>query len=262
MPHDITLLDLRERRRSLIFYPLGLAIYSLIIVAMYPTFKNDASLESLTEGNSTVMALFGASGSLTSPTGWVNANLYGNFVPLIVLLVTIGYGASALAGQNETGVLGLIATHPVSRTGLLLAKFTALVTLAATVSAATFVCVLIGRQFDVTINVGALIGVSIAVLLLGALFGAVALLIGALTGSRGTTLGITSALAVVCYLISSLAPAISWIHAIRWISPFWWSVGAGQLSNGLGWGDAVALAVTTTLLVVGAVGATRRMDIR
>lgn len=259
---NIARLDLRERRRSLIFYPLGLAVYTLIIVALYPSFKDDSALASLSEDNSAMMALFGASGSLTSPAGWVNANLYTNFVPLIILLVTIGYGASALAGQNENGVLGLVATLPVSRAKLLLAKFVTLIAIAVPVSLTTMICVVIGRTFELPIGIGPLVTVSVAVVLLGAIFGALALAIGAATGSRGTALGVTSAVATLCYLISSLAPAVSWVHQIRFISPFWWATGAGQLATGVGLGDFLALIGATTVLVALAIAATRRMDIR
>ena len=92
-----------------------MGVYALVIVALYPSFKNDTSLNKFTENGSTVAALFGANGPLTTPTGWLNANLYANFVPLIVLLLTIGYGASCLAGQDEDGTLGLIAALPIAR---------------------------------------------------------------------------------------------------------------------------------------------------
>ena len=94
------------RRRALIGYTLGMAVYALVIVALYPSFKNDTSLNEFTKNSSTVAALFGASGSLTSSSGWLNANLYANFVPLIVLLLTIGYGASCIAGQTKTAPSG------------------------------------------------------------------------------------------------------------------------------------------------------------
>lgn len=262
MPRDLTLLDLAERRRSLIFYPLGLSVYALVIVAMFPTFRNDSSLTKLTEGNDKILALFGAPGPLTSPTGWLNGNLYGNFVPLIVLLVTIGFGASSLAGQNERGVLGLVATHPVSRRNLVLARIVSLAVLATPISLATLICVLIGRTFDVTVDYGALIGVSIAVIGLGVLFGTMALAIGALTGTRSTALGITSGIAALSYLISSLAPAITWVHSIRWVSPFWWVTGAGQLATGVGLGDALALAGSIIAFGGLAIVAAQRMDIR
>ena len=37
---NITRLDLRLRRRSAIGYAAGMALYTLIVVALYPSFKN------------------------------------------------------------------------------------------------------------------------------------------------------------------------------------------------------------------------------
>ena len=89
----IARLDLRLRRRAMIGYAIGLAAYAFAIVALYPSFKNDAALDRLTESNSTMMAAFGVSGSLTSPVGWLNANLFNNFLPRIVIILTVDYSA-------------------------------------------------------------------------------------------------------------------------------------------------------------------------
>ena len=82
----MTRLDLRPRRRSTVGYTAGLALYSLAVVAIYPAFEHSASLNSL--GGSTAAALFGVTGQLTSPGGGLNGNIYGNFFPLIMLLLT------------------------------------------------------------------------------------------------------------------------------------------------------------------------------
>ena len=63
----VLLLDLRLRRRSLIGYTLGMAAYALVVVALYPAFKNETSLNELTDNGSAVAALFGANGPLTTP---------------------------------------------------------------------------------------------------------------------------------------------------------------------------------------------------
>jgi ABC-2 type transport system permease protein len=73
---------------------------------------------------------------------------------------------------------------------------------------------------------------------------------------------VTSGVAAMAYLISSLAPVVPAVHAIRYVSPFYWSVGAGQISTGLGWGHAVALVATTAALLTAAVLAAERMDVR
>jgi ABC-2 type transport system permease protein len=47
-----------------------MALYALVIVFLYPEFKDTTSLNQLTKHGSTAAALFGITGSLTSPPGW------------------------------------------------------------------------------------------------------------------------------------------------------------------------------------------------
>ena len=127
-----------------------MALYALIIVALYPQFKNSVSLNQLTKNGNAVAALFGATGSLTSPAGWLDANIYANFLPLIMLLITIGYGASCIAGQDEDGTLSLAAALPIPRRTILLQKALTLAVQAVLLGLATMICVLIGRGFDLS----------------------------------------------------------------------------------------------------------------
>ncbi len=144
MRTDVAQIDLRLRRRSILWFAFGLAIYAFMIVAIYPSVKSDASLGALTADNPTVAAMLGVNGSLTSPTGWVNGNLYANFLPLMILLLTIGYGASSIAGQSEDGSLGLVATLPISRRRLVREKTLVLALLAVPLAVATMAFILIG----------------------------------------------------------------------------------------------------------------------
>jgi ABC-2 type transport system permease protein len=257
MNGDIARLDLSLRRRGIIGYALGMAAYVFVIVAMYPSFKNDTSLNQLTDGDSTVAALFGASGSLTSPTGWLNANIYSNFLPLVVLLLTIGYGASAIAGQDEDGTLGLSVTLPLSRQRILAQKALALVFLALPTGLVTVIVVLAGHGFDLTLGTGHLIGATIGTVLLGIDFGLLALLIGSLSGSRSVALGVTSALAAASYLISSLAPVAHWVHPLRYGSLFYWAVGDAQLEHGL---SLLSVLVLVGFAMVALTAATRSFE--
>ena len=259
---DIAVLDLRLRRRALLGYVVGMALYALAVVALYPEFKNSTSLDQLTRNGSTIAALFGATGSLTSPTGWLDANIYENFLPLIMLLITVGYGASCIAGQDEDGTLSLAAILPIPRRSVVLQKIAALSVQALLLAIATMVCVIIGRRFDLSIPLTNVAGLTVGVALLGTDFGLCALAVGSITGSRGMALGITAALAAVSYLVSSLAPVIGWIHPARYASLFYWSVGNQQLANGLSLMSALVLVSIGIVLSVVAVAGFRRLDLR
>ena len=248
MHTDITRLDLRLRRRSATGYAVGMALYTLIVVALYPSFKNSTSLDNLS--GSTAAALFGVTDKLTSPGGWLNGNIYGNFFPLIMLLLTIGYGAACLAGQDEDGTLALIATLPARRRAILLQKVLAMAVQAILLSAAVAVCVMAGHGFQLNIAAGNTVAISIAVVLMGLDFGLVTMAVGALTGRRGTALGVASGLAAASYLLSMLATTITAIRPGRYLSLIYWSVGNDQISKGVSPGDfAVLLAVGLAALL-------------
>lgn len=250
MPGDVCRLDLRLRVRSTISYSVGLTAYAVLIVVLYPTFRNDSSLNKLTEGDNSLSALFGAAGSLTSPDGWMSANLYANFLPLFVLFMTIGYGASAVAGQNEDGTLGDVAVLPRTRTAVLLEKVTALSLLSLPVPLLCLVASLAGRHWQVDLGAGALIGTTIGVALLGIDLGLLALAWGAWTGSRGGALGVATGVAAASYVVSSLAPVVHWIHPLRYYSLFYWAVGDDQLVNGLS-GPALAVLLSSAVALGG-----------
>lgn len=183
MHTDHLRLDLANRRRLLASCILGMALYTLVIVVLYPSFKNTTSLDDLTRNGSTLAALFGVTGSITSPSGWLDANIYQNFLPLIMLVLTIGHGAWSVAGQDEDGTLGPTVTLPEFRRSIIAQKAGAMVLQAASLALAVAVCVFVGRSFDLRLDPGHVATVSFTVLLLGVDIGLVALAIGAGQGA-------------------------------------------------------------------------------
>lgn len=254
-------LDLRLRRRATIGTALGAAAYLLLVVAAYPDFEHDTAFDSVVQSNPTAAAAFGINGSITSPEGWLGANLYANVGPLLALLLTIGYGATAVAGQDADGTLGLLASLPLTRTRILLQKAVALLALAGVVPLVAYAVCLLGPRFDLRPAWGPLFGVSLAITMLAFDFGALALVTGALTGSRGAALGVASATAAAAYLVSSLAPAVPALGRVRWVSPFSWSVGDGQLASGVTSLELLGLCALGVALAALAAQALRRLDI-
>jgi beta-exotoxin I transport system permease protein len=229
---EVARLDLGSRRRAVLGYSAGMGLYALVIVALYPQFQHSTSLDALTKNAPTLSALFGVIGSLTSPAGWLNANLYENFLPLIMLLLTIGYGASSIAGRDEDGTLALVVALPLPRGRILLQKVGAMAVQAVALSATVGAVVVVGRSFKLPLPIAHVAEVSGAVALLGIALGLVTLAIGTATGSRSVALGAGSTIAAISYLISSLAPVVAWMRPARYASLFYWSVGNGQVANG------------------------------
>ena len=258
---EIARLDLTVRRRSLIGYTAGMALYTLVIVALYPAFKDVTALDDFVKNDSKAAALFGISGSLSTTGGWLNGNIYANFLPLVMLLLTIGYGAASLAGQDEDGTLCLIATLPVRRRRIVLEKAAALVLQALALGAGVAVFVYVGRAFQLDVSAGAAVWTTLAVCLLGIDLGLVAMAVGAFTGGRSTAIAVCTAIAAVSYLISSLAPVVSLLDRVKYVSLFYWSIGDDQVTRGVSAADWAVLAGVGIAGLAVAVRAFRSTDL-
>jgi ABC-2 type transport system permease protein len=120
---------------------------------------------------------------------------------------------------------------------------------------------LFGRAFQVTLDPAHVLKISGSVFLLGVDFGLVALSIGAAAGRRGFTLGVTTAIAAVSYLLSSLAPVVHWLRPGKYLSLIYWSVGNDQLANGANAVNFVILVIVGMALLLGAANAFGRLDL-
>jgi len=261
MRTDVLRLDLRLRRRMLTATGLAAGAYLLLVVAAYPAFKHDSGLDAMVAANPAAAAAFGINGSITSTAGWLDANMYANVAPLLALLLSIGYGATAIAGQNADGTLGLLASLPLSRTAALAQKMAALLLVSAVVPGASLLASLAGPHFGLTPDWANLLGVSLTLTLLAFDLGAVALLVGAITDVRGAALGGASAVAGAAYLLNALAPVVDAVRSIRWLSPFSWAIGSDTLAAGVEPSGLVALTALGVALGLATFAALRRLDI-
>ena len=241
---------------------VGTALYALVIVVLYPQFKDRHEPRSTHQervrqpphsSGRRDHSRHRADGSTPTSTRTSSRSS--------CCLSPSGYGASCIAGRDEDGTLSLVTILPVSRRNVVLQKAGALTVQAFLLALATMACILMGRQFDLTFPITHLAGLSIGVALLGVDFGLCAVAIGSITGSRGTALGVTAGLAATSYLVSSLAPVIEWIRPARYASLFYWSVGNQQLANGLSLASLGVLIVVGALLTLTAVAGFRRLDL-
>ena len=118
--------ELRLRLVSLIVWAVSIAALVLLIVAFYPSVRDNPSLNDL-YGNLTpsMQALLGGS-DLTSPVGYLNTQLFAFVLPVALLVFGLGRGAASVAGEEEERTLDLLLAQPVSRGSAYLQKSVAL----------------------------------------------------------------------------------------------------------------------------------------
>ena len=183
----------------------------------------------------------------TSGAGYLAAELFGFVVPLFVVILTIGTGASAIGGAEEQGTLDLLLSHPVSRRAVLVQN-AAVVAFEATLLGAVVLVVLLVADplVGLHLTLANLVGTVVGTVLLGVLLGWLALVVGAASGSRSVALGVASAFAALAYLGSTLPELVDGLGPVRWLSPFWYATSGSPLALGFTWWH--------TLVLVGASG--------
>lgn len=257
----------RDRRRARFWWVLGSVLYCLAIVAAFPSMKGQQDINRILQDYPPELLALFAGGETTfdlaSAADYLNSQLFALIAPMLLVILAVGFAASTLAGEEERGTLDLVLSYPVTRTSVVLQKALVLVAevvvLAAVIYLVTFG---VGRAFDVALPLAEVAASGLGQVLLGVLFGFLALAAGAATGSRALAVGVGAGAAAATYLVGSLAPVVSWLEPFKWISPFYFATGENPLANGLPWWRVLVLAGVAAVLLAAAVAAFERRDLR
>jgi ABC-2 type transport system permease protein len=253
----------RDQRRSLVWWGLGLVATAAMYAAFYPSIVDNAAtlteyIESLPEAFR--QAFLGADADFVSPGGYLNTELFGFFGPLLMLIFAIGAGARATAGEEERGSLDLLLSTPVSRRHVIVDKALATAIGGVLLSAVLWLAIVVlGPPFDLTPGLGNVAAAVTMQLLLALAFGMLALAIGAWSGRRSLAIGVASGLAAATYVVDVLAPSVEAIAWLQKLSPFYYYDHNVPVKNGLEVVDAgVLLSIAVVAFAVALIGFERR----
>jgi ABC-2 type transport system permease protein len=238
---------LRDQRWALLGWGIGVVLLVLMESAVWPTFSDMPGMQDFLKNYPEAMRKLFDIESMTTGTGFMNAELFTLLLPMLFIIFAVGRGARMIAGEEESGVLEAVLATPVSTRAVLLQKAAALVagvTLLGAVLAVTLLTC--SAAFGLGIGVWSALDGCLAMVLMGVEYGALSLAVGAATGRRAVAMGVAGAAAVAAYVVYALALLVdSWE---RWqpFSPFHQALQGGPLGPG-------APPVSSLLLLAGAV---------
>jgi ABC-2 type transport system permease protein len=255
MLRNVTLKSLHDIRRSFVWWSVGLIGFVALIVSVYPTIRENPSLNQLAEDYPEALQAFIAFGGVvdySSAAGYLGIELFSIMVPLLLLVAAIGTGAGTIAAEEERGTLELLLANPISRTKVVLEKTLALVLEVTALGLVLWVALWVGAQAaDMDISAGHLAAATLSAVLLALAYGAIAVLLGAATGKRALAIGVTAAAAVAAYLVNGLAPLVDALEVPQKLSPFYHYAAGDPLRHGISVGHLAvlfAIAVVATAL--------------
>ena len=246
--------NLRDSRRALVWWSLGVLGYVSLISAVWPVIRDNPALKTLHETYPEAFKAFvsfGGEFDFSTASGFLAAELFSLVLPLLLLIAAIAAGARVIAGEEEAHTLDLLLANPVSRTRLALEKLVVvvieLIVLVAVLWVALVVC---SYLFDLDVSAGHFLAAVVSAGLIALAFGAIATAVGAATGRRVMAIAVSAALALASYLVNALSPLVPAIERIRWLSPWYHYASSDALRAGLDAGHALTLVAIFAVAAV------------
>ena len=263
MRADLGAQALRDHRRGVVGWSIGVAVYAVMICAIWPTIRNSPSLlAAMKDYPDALKEVFGGR-SFTTAAGYLNAELFSMMIPLFFAVFAIGFAASTTGGEEERGLLDLVLSHPVPRVRLVVEKAAALVVgLVVMVGVMALAMAVAGAVVDLGIGVNEIVAACVGAGLVGLVAGSFALLVGLAHGTRAAAIAGASVVLGLTYLLQILSGFVDAFRPFRWLSPLYVADSTAPLATG--WPAQrylPLLVVSGVLIVLGAVAFERR-DLR
>jgi ABC-2 type transport system permease protein len=260
---ELALGPLRQMRRSLLGWGIGLGALVAVTVAFWPAFRGSSGIsEAIDKLPSGVIDAFGLAGFGT-PAGFLRGNLYEFIVPLLLAIAAVAAANGCTAAEEDAGRLETYLSQPVSRRSVFIGRTVALTVWLVILTSSVLVVQLVSDAV-VGLEIDAMRVGSTVVLcgLLALLFGALALAIAGWLPRPSVVLAVGVAAAVGGYLIAALFPLSDVLKPASNLSPWKWALGGDPLVNAAEPWRSVALIVPVLVLVALAVVGFNRRDIR
>jgi ABC-2 type transport system permease protein len=255
MFRNVFLKCLRDQRRALVGWGIGVLLLVLLEAALWPSVRDMPDLEEFLAAYPEAMRKLFNLETFGTGAGFMNAELFSTLLPVLFIIFAVGRGARMLAGEEEAGTLDVLLVTPVSTVRLLLQLAAVLATAVGVLGAVVYVTLLASSPiFGLGIGAADLAAATLAMVLLGVEFGWLALAVGAATGRRGLAIGVASTAAVGAYVLYVAGEFVGAVESWQPLSPFHQALTGGPLGAGLRgayiWMPAVAVAVIGMALPV------------
>ncbi|WP_338751348.1 ABC transporter permease [Janibacter alittae] len=257
----VTRVAIRDRVPLVAVIALVMVAMGALTGALWPSLKDAfADLPTdLSDGLGTILA----GSDLTTPVGWMNAEMVSLVLPAGLIAVAVLSAAKDIAGEEQTKTLGVLMSAPVSRTSFLLAKSAAMIinVLLATIGAAAGI--LLGNSIgDLGVDTAGVWGASVHGAMLAIAIGAIAVLVSALTGEPRLSSSVAAGLAGLAFALNAFLPLSDGLADYAQASPWYYFADSNPLANGADYVHLAVLGITSLVLLALALVAYTRRDLR
>lgn len=249
---------LKEQRRGLIGWSIGMALVPMLYLPSYSAYAEQGTLDGI-KGNGVYDAM--GMGDFASAAGYLNSVMFSLMGPLLFLIFAATFGART-AAQEDSGTLDLILAGPVSRTKIVLHRFAALAVQTAVLTAVFTGAVLLGADAGgMDLPAWNIVAASVGLGLMALTYAALAQFIGAVTGKRGLAIGGGAVIGLGGYFANNVGGMFDGLEWLRYTSAFYYFNGEMPVANGWDAVNTLILAALPVAALAASLTAFNRRDI-
>jgi ABC-2 type transport system permease protein len=248
---NLFLHELRSRRSAILGWGIGIALFGILIIMIFPDFEGQ--LEGFNIEEIELYQVMGNFGEFATFKGFVSAEMF-TFMPILLGIYAIINGTGTLAGEEDSGTLEPLMSLPLHRWQLVatkaLALGIALFLILAIVSIGEVIAFnALPSGTDVSgVEAVDLVVATLAIWPLIMVFATASMFLGAFMPSRRLAATVATILLIATYLANNLTEMVSWLETLKPLFPFNYYNGREILESGLNTGDLLTLLVASLLL--------------
>jgi ABC-2 type transport system permease protein len=261
---SLLLYELRSRRGAVIGWGIGISLYAVYVLALFPEFA--PSMGAFNFDEIEFYKAFGDFSDIGSFVGYVDA-MFSFYLPLLLAIYAITNGTGTLAGEEDEGTLEIVVAQPLHRWQLMLIKFFALavalllitiIVIGATIATFYYIEPGIDPQgvgpWELAVSV-------LAAWPLALLVAAMSFFLGAFAPRRRLATIIVTLYVVVSFFGNNLAGLSEPLQRIRFLFAFHYFNTRTYLEEGLQLADTATLLGAAAVLLVLALWSFQRRNI-
>jgi len=225
---------LLSRWISMFIWSICMFLLALMFTGLYESFSGEIDRMAETAPAALEAVWGGNLAYASTPEGWLGLELYGLMLPIVLSIVGVAAGASAIGNEEDSGTLELLLASPISRVVLISQKYGAAGAQIFIVAFSVWIGVMVGTwifPFDVSLR--DVLSASVMAWLLGFLSCSVTLLAQSVRGHKSVAISAGATFVAVSYVADILPKLIDSLSALKWVSVFFYYNGPDVLLNGI-----------------------------
>jgi ABC-2 type transport system permease protein len=257
--------SLRDSRKALFGWGIGLSLYALLIASLYPSIAAESEkIQDLIDSYPAVIKdMVGGEFDMTTPTGFLSVEFF-SWLPLLLGIFAILQGLSAITGEERHQSMDTLLALPVPRWRLLFEKFLATLAILVGILTQVFVTLVLSTQIwpEFKIGAGDLAAATYGSTLMVAVTAGMAYLLSAVLPLHRRWGGALATLFLVgSYLVYTLRNTNDIIKSLQPLTIFDYFDARAAMTSGLEFGSVLVLAAAALVLLLGSMMTFERRDV-